>query len=293
MFSKFPLAPPILQAMLLLYMLLAMASLSVSIFTLPGSQLRQQVNAWWFIFPVVSLSLLLYPAGPLLMALVIVVLAIRELASHHIGPRWRFLTPCLALLVWLAGLTHYGVSNPAAILPWLLLVQALHFFVWRQGNQLLLLLFFLLLYGLSFLRDLLHLPLPPEVKLAWLFYLFSMTALNDIAQFISGKCFGKKTIAARISPNKTWQGLAGGTLVCMLVSVALGLFLGLAGVGKLLTLALLLSLGGFAGDMLFSAAKRYLGIKDFSQLIPGHGGILDRVDSLVLTAPLLYAALIL
>jgi phosphatidate cytidylyltransferase len=53
-------------------------------------------------------------------------------------------------------------------------------------------------------------------------------------------------------------------------------------------LGLLLSIAGFLGDLLFSAAKRYLKIKDFSQLIPGHGGILDRVDSLVLTAPVLY-----
>lgn len=176
-------------------------------------------------------------------------------------------------------------------MPWLLLAQVLHFFLQRQRNQLLALLFLLLCYGLTFLSDLTQLALAPEIKQSWLFYLFVVTALNDIGQFISGKCYGKHAIAARISPNKTWQGLLGGMLLSMVVSVALGTFLQLAGMGKLLVLALLLSVGGFFGDLLFSAAKRYLGIKDFSRLIPGHGGILDRVDSLVLTAPLLYLVL--
>lgn len=292
MFSRIPLDPPVLYAMLLLYLLLAMTSFGVRMHTSPGSQLRKQVNAWWFIFPIVSVSLLLYPVGPLLMALGIAVLAERELALHHIGPRWRFRAPCLALLLLLTWGVFHGALDPAWILLWLLLAQTLHFLLRRQGNQLLLLLFLLLCYGLSFLQDLLHLPFPPKVNLAWFFYLFALTALNDIAQFVSGKCFGKHAIAARISPGKTWQGLAGGVLVCMLVSVSLGSYLHLAAVGQLLALSLLLSLGGFAGDLIFSAAKRYLGIKDFSQLIPGHGGILDRVDSLVLTAPLLYAALI-
>jgi phosphatidate cytidylyltransferase len=75
------------------------------------------------------------------------------------------------------------------------------------------------------------------------------------------------------------------------LSWALGRYLGLlqhsAG---LLALGVLISLCGFLGDLLFSAAKRQLAIKDFSDLIPGHGGILDRVDSLVLTAPVVYAA---
>jgi phosphatidate cytidylyltransferase len=148
-----------------------------------------------------------------------------------------------------------------------------------------------LCYGLSFVPRLFSLPGTPVLLSGWCFYLFVLTALNDIAQFVSGKSLGRHKIAARLSPNKTWQGLLGGMLVSALVSVALGRYLQLASTGQLVSLALLLSMGGFVGDLSFSAAKRYIGIKDFSQLIPGHGGILDRVDSLVLTAPLLYGAL--
>ena len=280
-----------LEAMLLLYLVLAMASVGVGFFGAPNGQLRKQVNAWWFIFPVVSLSLFFYPAGPVFMALGIAVLAICELSLHYAGLRWKFLALCFWLLALQAALIFFDIANPARILAWLLLAQALHFFVRRQIDQLLLLLFILLCFGLSFLWNLMNLPFAPEVKFAWLFYLFVITALNDIGQFVSGTLFGKQTIAARISPNKTWQGLAGGMTVSAFVSVTLGLFLHLAQAGELLMLAISLSLGGFVGDLMFSAAKRFLGIKDFSTLIPGHGGILDRVDSLVLTAPLLYVAL--
>jgi phosphatidate cytidylyltransferase len=103
--------------------------------------------------------------------------------------------------------------------------------------------------------------------------------------------WGKHKIAPLVSPNKTWQGLVGGVVVSVLTSVLLGRYLQLADGVFLGALGLLLSLVGFAGDLLFSSAKRWLGIKDFSQLIAGHGGILDRVDSLVLTAPLLYFAI--
>ncbi|MFZ6658090.1 phosphatidate cytidylyltransferase [Undibacterium sp. TJN19] len=293
MYSSFFIDKPILDAMLVLYAVLAVASFAVSQRSSPDSQLRKQVNAWWFIFPVVSLSLLLYPVGPLLMALLIGALAVRELSLHYVGPLWRFLLPCLLLLALQASLSLFDDYATAMLLPLLLLFQSLHFFLGRQTNQLLLLLFLLLCYSLSFMLDLLKLPYATDVKLAWFFYLFVVTALNDIAQFVSGKCFGKQTIAPRISPNKTWQGLLGGVLVCTLVSLTLGSYLQLTGIPQLLLLGILLSLGGFAGDLIFSAAKRYLKIKDFSQLIPGHGGILDRVDSLVLTAPLLYLGLLL
>ncbi len=289
---EFAVSASTLYAMGTLYLVLAVASACVSLWTTPPSQLRQQVNSWWFLFPVVSLSLLWYRVGPILLTLLIAWLAERELELHHATPRWRFRLLCIALMLVLTALALMGDTTATQLLPWLVLLQALHFGLRRHRSQLLLLLFLLLCYGLSFVPRMLSLPLSPEVLSAWLFYLFALTALNDIAQFISGKCFGRHKVAARLSPNKTWQGLLGGVLVSTLVSVALGHYLQLAETSRLVALAWLLSLGGFFGDLAFSAAKRYLGIKDFSQLIPGHGGILDRVDSLVLTAPLLYCSLL-
>ena len=282
--------------MLLLYALLAAASLGVGMRSKRGSQLRSQVNAWWYIFPIVCLGLFLYPFGLSLLPLLIALLAIRELSAHFSGRPWRFGAGCAALLALLALpplLTGAGFDLPLYILPMLIAAQALHFAMRRQGNPLLFLLFLLLCFGIGFLPAFTRLPLAPATKLHWLFYLFVVTALNDVAQFISGTLFGRHAVAARISPNKTWQGLAGGVLASMLLSLTLGLFLQLAVPPRLLALGLLLSIGGFLGDLTFSAAKRVLGIKDFSGLIPGHGGILDRVDSLVVTAPLLYAALTL
>lgn len=292
MLQKILVGNPTLGAMFMLYLLLAFASVGVIRHSSPESQLRKQVNAWWLIFPVVSLSLFLYPLGPRLMALLIIVLAVRELSLHYAGPRWRFFLPCALFLSLQTVLSYWRILDPEWILPVLLLAQALQFFFGRRRNQLLLLLFLFLCYGLSFMLELMTLPFSNEVRLAWFFYLCVVTALNDIGQFVSGKIFGRQTIAPRISPHKTWQGLIGGVAVSMCVSASLGRYLELAGIGQLLLMGALLSLGGFAGDLIFSAAKRYLHIKDFSGLIPGHGGILDRVDSLVLTAPLLYLGLL-
>lgn len=282
-------------ATVLLYLVLGLASFGVTLKTRahPHSQLRLQVNSWWLLFPAVSLSLLLYPLGPALLALLIGALALRELAPHCRHSRYLFRLLCMALLALLIGASWYQPQWALRWLPCLVLAQFVYFLYNRQTEQLLLLLFLFMCCGIGFIIQLTHLPLAAETKLAWLFYLFVMTALNDIGQFISGKSFGKQRIAARISPNKTWQGLAGGILVSVVISLTLGAYLRLAAPAPLLALALSLAVGGFTGDILFSAAKRFLGIKDFSQLIPGHGGILDRVDSLVLTAPLLYFAIVL
>jgi len=287
--------PRILVAMAVLYGLLAAASVGSVFGTAAGSPLRAQINAWWFIFPAVSASLLLAPLGPPLLLLLITWLAWRELAGlcgSEGDNRQRFTLACFA--VWLAQtlLTWLNPVWASTGMAVLLLWQTVHFVRRPSAPRLLLLLFVLLGLGLSFLPPLLlRRTAASASNLDWYFYLFALTALNDIGQFVAGKSFGRHRIAERISPQKTWQGLAGGMVMSLVVSVSLGLHLQLAGVARLVLLALLLSPAGFVGDLMFSAAKRWLGIKDFSNLIPGHGGILDRVDSLVLTAPLLYVAL--
>lgn len=114
------------------------------------------------------------------------------------------------------------------------------------------------------------------------------TQFNDIAQYICGKTFGKHKIIPQISPNKTWGGFIGGVICTTILTSQLAPLLSPFSVSQSLILGLIISSMGFVGDVVMSAVKRDLGIKDYSQLIPGHGGILDRCDSLIYTAPLFF-----
>lgn len=276
--------------MSILYLLLAATSLSVKLATgnAPPGMLSHQVNAWWRIFPIVSLALLTYPMGPAALACLVFVLAMLELAAHHEGPRTHFWAGASIIVLGIACIAWQLPSAAPLLLAGAVALHALYCALRFSRNTLICLLILITAGAMFILAMFPALPFGARTNLSWLFYLFILTALNDIAQFISGKLFGRHKIAPTISPNKTWQGLAGGILVSQLVSVVLGTYLSLASPSRLALFALLLSIAGFAGDLMFSAAKRSLAIKDFSTLIPGHGGILDRADSLVLTAPLLY-----
>ncbi|MES3021966.1 MAG: phosphatidate cytidylyltransferase [Pseudomonadota bacterium] len=293
MFSAIALNYPITLATSMLYVLLAAASCGVTVTTraVAHSKLRMQINSWWLIFPLVTVSLLLGPPGALLLFMLIGALTVRELAFHLANEKTRFRLAGAAALSVAAALSWYAPALALSVLALLVSGQLASFIARKSVARLLPLLLLATCLGTSCVIQLARMPLPPEKTVAWLFYLFVLTALNDIGQFVAGTVFGRGKIAVRISPNKTWQGLAGGVFVSALLSLALGSWLQLAAPAWLLLVALMLAVGGFCGDLMFSAAKRYLGIKDFSNLIPGHGGILDRVDSLVLTAPLLYFAI--
>lgn len=115
-----------------------------------------------------------------------------------------------------------------------------------------------------------------------LLYLLSITILTDTFAYIGGKFFGKTKLLERISPNKTVEGSLIGTIIATSISSILYLFIINPGVniGVIILISFVLSIIGQIGDLVFSAIKREFDIKDYSNLIPGHGGILDRFDSL-------------
>lgn len=277
-------------AMTALYGLLGLTSLSVRLAAgaAPGGMLSAQVNAWWRIFPFISLALLIYPLGLAMLACLIWLLAIAELAPYHSKPKWRFWPASLAACAAALAMQKFAPEFMSTIFCGLICVQYGRFHQRPDQDRLVVLLLLVAIASLTVLPRFAQLPSSAATNLAWLFYLFVVTALNDIGQFVSGKLFGRQKIAPYISPNKTWQGLIGGVLVSQCVTLVLAGYFDLGSPARMAVYALLLSVGGFVGDLMFSAAKRQMGIKDFSQLIPGHGGILDRVDSLVITAPLLY-----
>lgn len=114
---------------------------------------------------------------------------------------------------------------------------------------------------------------------------------NDTGAYLVGRFFGKRLLFERISPKKTWEGLIGGILLAWVVSVILAHYFGVLGVWNWIGMALLVSIFGTFGDLVESMLKRSRQVKDSGAILPGHGGLLDRFDGLLLAAPAVFALL--
>ena len=139
------------------------------------------------------------------------------------------------------------------------------------------------LYGLSHLGLLLSIPGGRSL----LFFLVFIVEMNDVFQFVWGKTFGNHKILPKVSPNKTWEGFIGGVLT----TTALGFFLKFltpCTTSQIIMISFFTANAGFIGDVIISSVKRDLQLKDTSAAIPGHGGVLDRIDSLVVAAPVFF-----
>ena len=121
-----------------------------------------------------------------------------------------------------------------------------------------------------------------------LLFLVLLTELNDIFQYLWGKSFGHSKVAPHVSPKKTWAGLVGGVATTTVLAAIVGPWLTFMDWQHALVAGLIIGVAGFAGDLSISAIKRDLGVKDSGTALPGHGGILDRIDSLTYTAPLFF-----
>ncbi len=163
---------------------------------------------------------------------------------------------------------------------------------WLAQRPLNLLLPFLVLLGA--LAALLQLHQIPGLGPWYLTWLLLVIWCADIGAYFAGRALGRHKLAAKISPGKTWEGVVGGMLLALAAAALLRQLPMLAGAPTLvwmLGLALLLAAISVFGDLFESLLKRSCGVKDSGGLLPGHGGVLDRVDALLAAAPL--AALVL
>jgi len=125
----------------------------------------------------------------------------------------------------------------------------------------------------------------------WLLFVLMLVWVADIGAFFVGRRFGRMRLAPEVSPGKTWEGVLGGIAVSALVALAGS---GWFGVAPILFVPLCLVAVGFSvvGDLTESLLKRYAGMKDSGTLFPGHGGVMDRIDSVTSAAPILVFGLI-
>jgi phosphatidate cytidylyltransferase len=120
----------------------------------------------------------------------------------------------------------------------------------------------------------------------YLCYLIFATEVNDVAGFTFGRIFGRHLLRSEISPRKTWEGALGALAVSLALSWMLRFSFPFFGGWQLLLAGLIVGIGGPLGDLSLSVLKREFGAKDWGAAIPGHGGVLDRIDSLIFVAPL-------
>lgn len=124
----------------------------------------------------------------------------------------------------------------------------------------------------------------------WLVFIISF--VTDIFAYLIGRQFGKHKLIPKVSPKKTVEGSIGGILACFISTVIFGIIFKMP-ITVVLILGVFGSMVAQLGDLTASSIKRYVGIKDFGRIIPGHGGILDRFDSVLLVSPFVYLVLVI
>lgn len=260
-----------------------------------------RVRSWWVIAILVGVALLAGPAGVCLLFALTSFLALREFVPRVaerpgdramvLGAFWLAL-PAQYLLVWQGDTEWLTLLVPAyafivapviAVLagdPRDLLVRVAPL---QWGLM-------LCVQGVSFVPALLALKIPGHAGAMGylLMYLLLVTQLGDVFQYLWGKLAGRHALAPAVSPSKTVEGLVGGVLSSTFLGAGLA-WITPFGLAESAAMALVVSLFGVMGGLVLSAIKRDRGVKDWGALIPGHGGVLDRLDSLCLSAPVFYS----
>ena len=264
--------------------------------------LRERTVTWWFMSAIFALFTLLGNGGLTLLFGLISFMALREFITltptkrgDHRALFWIFfvIAPLQYFWVWTGNYGMFSILIPVYAFLFvpsrMVLSGDTENFLERAAKIQWGLM--ICVYCLSHAPALLTLHLrgygPSNIALLLFFVIVSQ--INDVLQYAWGKMLGKTKIAPLVSPNKTWEGFIGGTICATLLGTALWWatpFLW----WQAALMSLLITLLGFLGGLTMSAIKRDRGIKDYGTLLQGHGGFLDRIDSLCFAAPLFFHA---
>jgi len=262
--------------------------------------ITHRIRAWWVMAFVFAASIATGPAGSIILFTLISFLALREFVTlaptrpgDHRALFWCFfvVTPVEYTLIWIGWYGLFSILIPVyiSILMAIRTVIAGDTERFLERTAVTQWGLMICVYFVSYVPALLMLRIPgfehQNAKL--MFFLVLVVQLSDVLQYVWGKAIGRRRIAPAISPNKTWAGCIGGTLSATAVGAALWWATPFTPIVAAL-MAFVVTLMGVAGGLIMSAIKRDRGVKDYGELIPGHGGILDRIDSICFAAPVLF-----
>ena len=247
---------------------------------------------WLVIVPLLALGFFLGREAIIALLTAIAILGFLEFARAtelHVD-RWLSATVTLAIVaVGIACMTRSLAAFlmlPAFVTPALLAIPVVRN---RGDGQLRLVL--LAVFGFHYfgwmLGHVMMLANSPHAY-AYLGYLLLAVGLNDVSAYISGKLFGRHPLRSNISPKKTWEGALGALAVSLALPWLLRPTMPHFEPMDCIVVGLIVGIGGQMGDLVVSVIKRDVGVKDMGALIPGHGGVLDRIDSLIYVAPLFF-----
>lgn len=259
-----------------------------------------RINAWWGMVALLALAMLGGKAGVVILFALLSFAGLREfltLTAKRRADHWALvisffvILPVQYLLIWDDWYGMYSIFIPVYAFLFLPIIAALRGdtdgYLTRVAETQWGLM--ICVFAASHVPALLSLNIPGyEGKNVLLVaFLVVVVQLSDVLQYVWGKLAGRHKIAPRLSPSKTWEGFVGGVASACLVGAGLWWltpFSPLEAAG----MALVITLMGFFGGLVMSAIKRDKGVKDWGHLIAGHGGFIDRLDSVVFSAPIFF-----
>jgi phosphatidate cytidylyltransferase len=262
--------------------------------------INTRIRAWWVMAALFVVAVTTGPLVSILLFAVISLLALREFVTlaptrpaDHRALFWSFFVvmPLQYYLIWRQWYGLFSILIPVYVSIFLTIRSALagdtdRFLERTATTQWGLM---ICVYFVSYVPALLMLRIPGYERQTprLIFFLVLVVQLSDVLQYVWGKALGKRRIAPSISPNKTWEGFVGGVTSATAVGTAIWWATPFSP-AVAAAMALVLTVMGFAGGLIMSAIKRDRGVKDYGALIGGHGGVLDRVDSLCFAAPVFF-----